>query len=197
MKREHLAPIAKALLAAQNVRGVHPGDLASALELGKPIHLTDGEVLCSEGDVPSEMFLLVEGQIRVTRLDKSGASHELASLQAPTMIGHMGLVDGSPRCATCSAQEEALVLAIDLEACRLHMADPSLEAAALRRFLLASLSRQLADTNSRIRRLLNTGELKTGFETEEKPQGPIERELTLADVSRLAATLEGWTQPAT
>ncbi len=195
MKREHLLPIASTLLAAHNVRGAQPGDLAASLEVCKPRHLDPDELLCQEGAVPTEMFLLVEGEIRVTRLDKSGAPHELAHLSAPALVGHMGLVDRSPRRATCAASGEAIVLSVDLEACRAHMTLPTPEAAALRRLLLASLSRQLADANGQIRRLLHAGEIKTGLEPTKEAPGPVERELTLADVSRLAAVLEGWTPP--
>lgn len=193
MKREHLTPIAHQLLGTHSVRGVRTGDLANAMEIGQVLQLDDGDTLCAEGDPPDALFLLVEGRVVVSRRDAANRDRTLATLEAPAMFGHMGLVDGSARSASCLASGDTLVISLNLKDCRALMAKSNFEAAALRRLILASLAQQLTCTNEQIRKMIDAGNLPMGFDDPEGGLTPhSERELTLSDVANLAASLEGW-----
>ena len=91
MNRETLTPIAHQLLGTLLVRGVRPGDLASAMEKGQALQLDDGEAICAEGDAPDALFVLVEGRVVVSRRDAQGRARTLVTLKAPALFGHMGL----------------------------------------------------------------------------------------------------------
>ena len=193
MNRDILTPIAHQLLGTHRVRGVRPGDLACAIETGKALQLDDGEPICAEGEPSDALFVLVEGSVLVSRRDAKGRERTLTHLEAPAMFGHMGLVDGSARSASCFAKGDTLVVKLDVTDCRAQMGQPDFEGAALRRLLLASLAQQLTRTNEQIRKMVDAGSLPLDFDdpTQDKPTS-MDREFTLSDVAHLAAALEGW-----
>ena len=59
--------------------------------------------MCGEGQPSDSMFVTMEGSVQVLKRDTTGTEKELAVIPAPSMIGQMGLVDGSARSATCRA----------------------------------------------------------------------------------------------
>jgi CRP-like cAMP-binding protein len=72
-----------------------------------PIVFNEGDVLCHEGRLGREAFVIISGEVEVSR----GADH-LATLGAGAVVGEMALLDRSPRTATVTAAGtvEALVM---------------------------------------------------------------------------------------
>jgi CRP-like cAMP-binding protein len=72
-----------------------------------PIVFQDGDVLCHEGRLGREAFVIISGEVEVSR----GADH-LATLGAGAVVGEMALLDRAPRTATVTAAGtvEALVM---------------------------------------------------------------------------------------
>jgi CRP-like cAMP-binding protein len=72
-----------------------------------PIVFQDGDVLCHEGRLGREAFVIISGEVEVSR----GAEH-LATLGAGAVVGEMALLDRAPRTATVTAAGtvEALVM---------------------------------------------------------------------------------------
>jgi len=72
-----------------------------------PIVFNDGDVLCREGRLGREAFVVISGEVEVSR----GADH-LATLGAGAVVGEMALLDRVPRTATVTAAGtvEALVM---------------------------------------------------------------------------------------
>jgi CRP/FNR family transcriptional regulator, cyclic AMP receptor protein len=62
-----------------------------------------GQVLCNEGDPGESLYILEEGQLRVTQWTSSGDEAVLAVVEAPAAVGELSLLDGSPRSATLTA----------------------------------------------------------------------------------------------
>jgi len=71
------------------------------------IVFNDGDVLCREGRLGREAFVVISGEVEVSR----GADH-LATLGAGAVVGEMALLDRAPRTATVTAAGtvEALVM---------------------------------------------------------------------------------------
>jgi CRP-like cAMP-binding protein len=146
---------ASAFLRATPVRGVRPPHLAAVLAATTLRRHGGGELLCTEGEGGDEMFFLVDGSIRVTRKDAKGKERELAVIQAPALVGHMSLVDNSPRSATCTAGQRTVVGVLDRATYNDLLSEGSDRGTALRRVLCASLTRQLVSANGRIRSILH------------------------------------------
>ena len=62
-----------------------------------------GQVLCTEGDPGESLFVLEEGQLRVTQWNFAGDEAVLAVVDAPAAVGELSLLDGSPRSANLTA----------------------------------------------------------------------------------------------
>jgi len=63
-----------------------------------------GQVLIREGDTDAALYIVVSGQVSVTkRGTASGADLHLQTLGPGSFVGEMTLLDGSPRSATVTA----------------------------------------------------------------------------------------------
>lgn len=68
-----------------------------------PRNYRKGQVLCSEGDPGESIYILEEGQLRVTQWTSAGDETVLAVVEAPAAVGELSLLDGAPRSATLTA----------------------------------------------------------------------------------------------
>ena len=70
-----------------------------------------GDVIFREGDTSTEMFIVREGKVVITK-DVGGREVFLAMLERGDFFGEMALLDSQPRHATCSALVRTRVVAI-------------------------------------------------------------------------------------
>jgi CRP-like cAMP-binding protein len=70
-----------------------------------------GEVICAEGDTSTEMFIIQEGRVNVTK-HMAGAEMPVAVLERGDFFGEMALLNSQPRHATCTALVPTRVLAL-------------------------------------------------------------------------------------
>ena len=59
-----------------------------------------GHALINEGDRPSGLVLLLQGRVEIFKHGPDGQRQSLASLDAPTLVGEMGLLTDRPASAT-------------------------------------------------------------------------------------------------
>lgn len=160
MNRDLLLERATSLLDAHPFPGAEASALVDLLNRCQPLRLMDGAELCKEGDPGSALFFLVEGAVQVWKRDARGEPHALARLDAPALVGHMAVVDGSTRSATCTAIGNLRAMALDRQTWTLILSEATPEGTCLRRLLLASLSQQLSGANRQLRTLLAGTELE-------------------------------------
>jgi CRP-like cAMP-binding protein len=197
------------LLQAHPVRGVCAEDLVRVLAASKMRRMSGGEVLCSEGDPGDSMYFLLDGAIQVTRTDPHGRVRELALVESPAIVGHMALIDNSPRSATCTAKIRTIVASLDRRLWNRLLSEPSERGTALRRVICASLTRQLAGANSSIRTLIegpaatrrraDSSSKDLGHKVAPKPTARANHPDTVedfdaseSDLLRVAGVLDGW-----
>jgi CRP-like cAMP-binding protein len=70
-----------------------------------------GDIVFAEGDKGTEMFIVQEGKVVVTR-KVAGADVFLATLERGDFFGEMALLESLPRSATCRALGNTRLLAI-------------------------------------------------------------------------------------
>ncbi|MBX3061424.1 MAG: HEAT repeat domain-containing protein [Anaerolineae bacterium] len=73
---------------------------------------TDRTVICEEGEQGHELFIVVSGNVRVTKRTDNG-ERQLAIRQAGDFIGEMSLIDSQPRSASVKAIGDVRLLVID------------------------------------------------------------------------------------
>jgi len=65
----------------------------------KIIHKKQGDAIVKEGEETSDAYIILEGEIEVTKKGK-----HLATLGENSIFGEIALVDKRPRTATCTAK---------------------------------------------------------------------------------------------
>ena len=204
MKPEMLQPLARRLLSDSETRGALATELARALARSRPVSWLDGEELCTEGESADALHVVMSGQIRVLRADVHGVLQELVTLTAPVLVGHMGLVDGSPRSATCRAVGDVAGISLSGTDFQNLMGEDSGEATAFRRLILNQMMQQLSRANGRIRGMIR--ELEDERLSAHRADAQEWREQMRAQVAsgsrpseaerlrRISGVLDGWQQ---
>jgi CRP-like cAMP-binding protein len=197
------------LLEAHPVRGVRAADLAGVLAACTLRRMSTGDVLCSEGEPGDSMYFLLDGSIQVSRTDPHGRVRSLALIQSPAVVGHMALIDHSPRSATCAAEGRTAVASLDRRSWNRILHEQSERGTALRRVLCASLTRQLVGANLSIRKLVDapppprsrsmTRSMDRGHKSALDPGRKVARhdvvedfDASESDLLRVAGVLDGW-----
>ncbi len=109
--------------------------------------LSPGEVLFNEGDRGDVMYLIKEGQIKITK-GKGPDERVLAVLKEGDFFGEMAIIDGSPRSATATAIEPASLLVIDKETFKAKIKEnPLIE------YVLETLTKRLRNADEQIKLL--------------------------------------------
>lgn len=93
-----------------------------------PIVFRDGDVLCHEGRLGREAFVIVSGEVEVSR----GSDH-LATLGAGALVGEQALLDGQGRRnATVTAAGEVTALVMSSQEFASVLAEPAVAIAVQR-----------------------------------------------------------------
>ena len=132
------------------------------------------------------MFFLLVGAIAVTRKDSDGTQRELVTMSAPAILGHMALIDNSPRSATCRAAGSTRVALLDRKLYNRFLSESSERGTALRRMLLTSLTRQLENATGRLRKLIVQGP--------SQPGGDSQSQKTERELRSISGALNGWSK---
>jgi CRP-like cAMP-binding protein len=125
--------------------------LAKVAEIAIPRELAGGEWIFREGSVGDEMYVVVDGRVRIST-EIPGAGEEALTLLGPgSYFGEMAVIDEAPRSADAVAHSACTLLAIrrdDLD--RLMFLDKDL-AYALLWPLVRTLSSRLRETTGKLR----------------------------------------------
>jgi signal transduction histidine kinase len=90
-------------------------DLSRLAELTEPLTLAPGELLIREGDPGDAMYVVVTGELDVTKLT-GGVEIELARVGPGTIQGEMSAIEGRPRSASVRAITKVEVLRVPRDA---------------------------------------------------------------------------------
>ncbi|MBN1534718.1 MAG: GGDEF domain-containing protein [Spirochaetes bacterium] len=74
-----------------------------------------GELLFSEGDQGSELFIVASGKVKTSIQLPDGSEREVAVFQRGDFFGEMSIFDDAPRSATCSTVEKASLVCLSKE----------------------------------------------------------------------------------
>jgi CRP-like cAMP-binding protein len=98
-----------------------------------------GSVIVSEAEPGDQLFLIVEGKVKVVLYGETGREIILSILRGGDFFGEMSLLDRQPRSANVVAVEDSQLLGLERDAFQTHLtAHPSTALA-----ILAEMSRRL------------------------------------------------------
>lgn len=121
--------------------------LATELEA---VAFAEGDHIVEEGSIRGDAWIVAAGQVgawRETALDR----HErLATLQPGSLFGHISIMDGDLRTATCIAESPAWLYRVPRELCETLVDNATPEGRALRHCLIDASVQQLQNANQRL-----------------------------------------------
>ena len=87
-----------ALRGSPLFHGLATSELAQLAKETEDLEVGPGKVLCEEGDTAREFFVILEGEVEVTK-----KGHRLAALGPGDFFGEIALIEHSTRTATVTA----------------------------------------------------------------------------------------------
>ncbi len=128
-----------------------PEDRKRVLSRCAKVTLEPGDILCSQGEASTALYILLFGKLAVRIVNSSA----IASIDPVTSIGEMGVFTGEPRSATVEAMEKSALLRLDAgDLNRLIDQNPVMGVKMMRRVIQVLSGRVSAD-NIRIREFQN------------------------------------------
>ncbi len=86
------------------------------VNLCTPINYKDGEIIFKEGDKNRDLFILVNGTIRIEKINQTGEQILLNKINmAGSILGELGLILKQPRSATCIASGNVDIITLSSE----------------------------------------------------------------------------------
>jgi CRP/FNR family cyclic AMP-dependent transcriptional regulator len=93
-------------------RDLDDGELARVAEVCRSLEFASGAVIFREGEPGNRLFLIVEGQVRISRTIPGSGEEALAILKAGALFGEMSVFDRSERSTDAIAHGGAKCLTI-------------------------------------------------------------------------------------
>jgi CRP-like cAMP-binding protein len=149
--------IQKALANIRLFEGIAPEGLRRIASIAREESHKKNHVLFEEGAVGSELFLILDGKVRISRQVQGMGEEALAVLGPGDAFGEMALVDDIPRSADARVHEPCRLLVISKDAMEdLLFLHKALAYEILWNFVKI-LSQRLRETNDKMTFLSVTG----------------------------------------
>jgi CRP-like cAMP-binding protein len=202
MDNQQVSDWAARLLLSNPFPGKSQRDLVEIIKACRLQLFQDQQVILQEGDKGSELYFLMDGEVAVLKRDTNGEDRQLVVMKAPTLFGHMALVDGSTRSATCKAQGPVRLAVMTRQLYSEMLSRPHPIGTNLRRLMLATLTRQLVNGNKRLFGLLGGEAPKETRATpalsnrppakRRRPTARPQKDVSRQDLLEMAGILNGW-----
>lgn len=144
------------LMRASPVAELDVHDAGLVVDAMQPVFIEAGTVFIEEGQTDGNEFmaLLIEGQVRAENATHAAGEDVLISvIDAGSLIGEMGLIDGAPRSATCTALTDLKLAILSREALRGLVEVQPAVAARLLLAVAGLLGGRVRESNRRLRTL--------------------------------------------
>ncbi|MGB8215144.1 MAG: ATP-binding protein [Anaerolineales bacterium] len=96
--------------------GISPGEVAELINNSKLMNYPPGTVLCHENAVEDTFYLILEGEVEVTKVINNSETRLLKKLGAGDFFGEMALIHNAPRAATVKTLTALIGLEIHKDA---------------------------------------------------------------------------------
>ncbi|MDQ5834531.1 MAG: cyclic nucleotide-binding domain-containing protein [Actinomycetota bacterium] len=114
-------------------------ELTHLARVSEDLEVEPGKVLCKEGDIGHEFFVIVDGKIKVTRKGR-----RVATRGGGDFVGEIALLEDVRRTATVTAESPVRLFVLTRNDFR-HLLD---ENPGVERKVLRALARRLVETSS-------------------------------------------------
>ena len=157
-----MAEMAAEMLAAPTALAqLTPDEAREVVSFMKPHKIAEGVTFIKEGDTDDTdfMLLVLDGEVMIESIVVSRTEPITVTVLGPgSLIGEMGLLDGEPRYATCTALDEVEAAVLTRPAvARLIQENPAVGAKLLVKITQLLAQRLRNTSNQLVKRLLDPG----------------------------------------
>jgi CRP-like cAMP-binding protein len=118
----------EALKRAPLFEGLSKKELAQLARVSEDLEVPAGKVLCKEGEIGHEFFVIIEGEVEVTRNGR-----RVATRGGEDFVGEIALLEQTPRTATVTAKTPLRLFVLTSSSFKTLIDDnPSVERKVLR-----------------------------------------------------------------
>jgi signal transduction histidine kinase len=96
--------------------GITPDEVQELISHSQVHSYPTGTVLCHENKIETTFYMILEGEVIVTKNINQGEERLLKTLRPGDFFGEMGLIHNAPRAATVTAKSDLVALELDKEA---------------------------------------------------------------------------------
>jgi signal transduction histidine kinase len=96
--------------------GIRPDEIEELIANSQVRSYVPGAILCRENEVEDRFYMILEGEVEVTKNINSTESRLLKTLSPGDFFGEMALIHNAPRAATVTAKTELTTLELDKSA---------------------------------------------------------------------------------
>jgi CRP/FNR family transcriptional regulator, cyclic AMP receptor protein len=125
-----------ALRSAPLFEGLSRKELVQLARMSDDLEVPPGQVLCREGEVGQQFFVIIDGKVEVTRKGK-----RVAARGAGDFFGEIALLEDTPRMATVTAKTPLRLFVLTRRDFR-HLVD---ESPRVERKVLRALARRVVE----------------------------------------------------
>ena len=95
--------------------GITPTEVAELISNSKINNYPEGAVLCRENNIEQTFYMILDGEVEVSKVVNNTESRLLKTLGAGDFFGEMALIHNAPRAATVAAKTPLVVLEVNKE----------------------------------------------------------------------------------
>jgi CRP/FNR family cyclic AMP-dependent transcriptional regulator len=129
----------QALKGAPLFEGLSRKELAQLARVSEDLEVEPGTVLCKEGDIGHEFFVIVDGKVKISRKGR-----RVSVRGGGDFVGEIALIEDVPRTATVTAETPVRLFVLTRKDFR-HLLD---EQPNVERKVMRVLARRLAEVSS-------------------------------------------------
>jgi signal transduction histidine kinase len=93
--------------------GIRPDEIEELIANSQVRSYTPGAILCRENEIEDRFYMILEGEVEVTKNINNIESRLLKTLAPGDFFGEMALIHNAPRAATVTAKTELTTLELD------------------------------------------------------------------------------------
>jgi CRP-like cAMP-binding protein len=129
----------QALKSAPLFDGLSRKELTQLARVSEDLEVEPGKVLCKEGEIGQEFFVIVDGKVNVNRKGR-----RVTTRSSGQFVGEIALLEDVPRTATVTAETPVRLFVLTRKDFR-HLLDTN---PGVERKVLRALARRLAEISS-------------------------------------------------
>jgi len=128
----------RALRSAPLFEDLSRKELSQLARVSEDLQVDPGTVLCREGEIGHEFFVIVDGKVKISRKGR-----RIATRDGGDFVGEIALLEQIPRTATVTAETPVRLFVLTRKDFR-HLLD---ETPSVERKVLRALARRLAEVS--------------------------------------------------